>query len=211
MGQRTQIIIVEDIIDLKKQTGSRWVTAHHDQWGYGRPVVFDILALGGKLATGSFLCPYWESDKAEQSDVYKYRTLLHHNSALKECDVNQLSGALNLLNKSTESEKKAEDMTAMDFVGHFDEFDNNNGGAVLWIVHARKEYTHTINFKYGCLLGGEDSDNPFAGFIDMFTYVKRTNPRVLTPDFVNYVESGMRLFEMSLLDEDDTLRTLLKE
>ena len=205
MGQRTQLIVVEDVINEDENTGYRYVTAHHDQWGFGRPVIFDILALCSKLSTGSYLCPHDYERDAKDIDVYAYRTLLHHNYPLKD-EVPGKSVNLNLNGKGNKEANK----TAMDFVEMFDSFDNNNGGALLWIVHLQGSNYHTqTSVAYGCLLGGEDSENPFAGIVDAITYMKQTNRQIVDGDLIALIKSSFKYFELSLIDEDDSIKKII--
>lgn len=212
MGQRTQIVVVEDVVH-ENGSGYRFVTAHHDQWGYGRPVLFDILNIASKVSTGSYFSPrdYSKDNALPDGDVYEYRTLLHHNCPLKEVDeVGELCGTFDLTDKSTDV-KDSCDKTALDFTYLFDHFDNNNGGAVVWIVHKEKAYRHKTIIKYGCLIGPEDSDHAFEGFVDGLTYLRKVNPDCYEKSFTNMFNSAIKYFGVRLLDEDDTVKSIIKE
>ena len=204
MGQRTQIVVVEDVINEAENSGYRFVTAHHDQWGFGRPVIFDLLYLTSKIATGSYLCPR-DYDASKEIGAYPFRQLLHHSFPLKD-EVDGKLIPLDLNGKGNDEANK----TASDFISMFDMFDNNNGGAVLWIVHYQLSNYHTqTSVAYGCLLGGEDSENPFSGYVDAVTYLKRTNSQLATKDFLSLVRSSFKYMDVTLLDENETVKNIL--
>lgn len=206
MGQRTQIIIVEDTIEEGKNKGDRFITAHHDQWGYGRPVIFDILYLISKISTGASLCPQSYDSDYKSGDAYKRRQLLHHNCPLdyeapgKRIEIDLFNKADKELNKS-----------AMDFVEMFDMFDNNNGGAVLWIVHKRRaDFRKETAAACGFLIGPEDSENAFAGYVDAVTYMKKVSPQLATKEFNKLINDSFKYFGVSLMDPDETLKKILE-
>lgn len=201
MGQRTQIIIVEDVIDMPTMRGYRYVTAHYDQWGYGRPVLFDLLYAASKLNTGAYLCPHSYEGDLQKLNAYRYRNLLHHSWGLKD-SVNGKVRQLDLNEKGNAGANK----TAMDFVKLFDRFDNNNGGAILWVVHCEgSDYRTKSSFGYGCLVGSEDSVNSFAGLVDANTYMHKSNPSLATPEFIKLVNDGLNYLQVGLLNDDDTI------
>ena len=205
MGQRTQIVVVEDVIDEAKNNGYRFVTAHHDQWGFGRPVIFDLLYLTSKLATGSYLCPRDYDSEFKKRNAYGCRPLLHHGYGLQD----EVDGKCIDLDLNGKGNKEA-NKTAGDFISMFDMFDNNNGGAVLWIVHLQKaNYQTETSVAYGCLLGGEDSENPFAGYVDAVTYMKRTNSQLASKDFLDLIKRSFKYFDLALINEDDTIKTII--
>lgn len=201
MGQRTQIIIVEDVIDATTRTGYRYVTAHHDQWGYGRPVLFDLLYASSKLNTGSYLCPHSYEGDLKKLNAYKYRTFLLHSWGLKE----SVTGRVRQLDLNGNGNAEAR-KTAMDFVKLFDRFDNNNGGAILWVVHCEgADYRTKTSIGYGCLIGAEDSVNAFAGLVDANTYMHKCNPSLATPEFIKMINDCLKYLQVELLNDDDTV------
>lgn len=206
MGQRTQIVLVEDVLFDGDDIGYRYVTAHHDQWGYGRPVLFDVMAIFNKISTGAYMCPrFYSADGVRLTeDAYKQRTLLHHCSP---CDM-ELEDIYNggvMLRKGDSEWTKS----GVDFIQLFDYFDNNNGGAVVWIVHKNKDYHYETYGSYGCLIGPEDSDTPFEGFVDGLTYLRKVNKDMADESFVNYWKGFTSYYKPSLLYVHDTLETIM--
>ena len=205
MGQRTQIIVVHDIVHpIKSATPSiRLVSAHHNQWGFGRPVCLDICGLVlkticGKLSPYMFNCKTNQDVLREMENMYSMRTMLTHLCTERVIEKKKWSGIL------TPTREK---MTAYDFTYGFDLMDNNNGGAVFWVVEDAEK--RTLTMSYGCVFGPEDCDTPFAGFVDGATYIKKVNPQDYALDFIPYFENTINTFDVKLLSETDTVKTLM--
>lgn len=210
MGQRTQIIVVHDVCygkDYSLNSDIRMVTAHHCQWGYGRPVCMDILNLAMKAHTGN-LSPYTfgfdkKSIKGVPKTLYQYRQMCTHISPLTECDdVNKMTHFIK------DDDRK---MHAIAFCNLFDCFDNNNGGAVFWAVDYHAKNHHVFKLKYGCVLGSEETDEPFQCFLDGSAYMLKTNDANYVKPFHEIFNNAMKSFEVSLLRERDTLDSIIEE
>ena len=212
MGQRTQIIIVHDVVNPKKDVLSfRSVTAYHNQWGFGRPVCIDIIGFYLKCLTGIKLDPYmFRNDQFDKQKVidasYQLRTPLTHLYPIKDVDeVNNYTKVLS---------KKDMDVPAMEFVKLFDYFDNNNGGALIWAVDYCIDGSLCNQkqlVKYGCLLGGEETDNPFSAFIDGETYMNTVNPADYVKAFFPLWRECVKELDMRVLKETDTTLSIIEE
>ena len=200
MGQRTQIIVVHDLINRGRAPDIRLATAHHNQWGYGRPVCADLVGLFISGVCGK-LTPYIYDKLTEQDiqNTWEQRRLLTHGYAEHAIDDFKLSGKLT---------PKAKQLTAMQLTEPFTHFDNNNGGALFWCIEDCKH--SVVLFYYGCMLGPEESNNPFGCFIDGGTYIKKVNPQDWALEFVPFFEQAVKHFKVRLLKEDDTFESLVK-
>lgn len=145
MGQRTQILLINDLIGDGIFT--RASNLYHCQWGYGRPLVLDAASLIAGCATGkttSWLRMHAISDKLNQAAPF---TPLHHNSFVEH-------KIMSLPNEDTKLD--------MDKVKEYlSEQDNNNGAFVLHTVQNCEAFTQDGCY-YGFLAGYEEDVNAFT-------------------------------------------------
>lgn len=147
MGQRTQILLINDLIDEGKIT--RASNLYHCQWGYGRPLVLDAASLIAGCATGKTtswlrLLPY--TDKPDKSAPF---APLHHNSFVEH-------EIMNLTKKET----KLNMDKVKEYIG---QQDNNNGAFVLHTVQQYCDFEITkSSYHYGFLAGDEEDAHAFT-------------------------------------------------
>lgn len=146
MGQRTQILLVNDLFNQGKHT--RAFNLYHCQWGYGRPLVLDAASLIAGCATGkttSWL--RWKTLQPGKLNEPSPFTPLHHNS-FEEHKI------MSLPNEDTKLD--------MDKVKEYlSEQDNNNGAFVLHTVQHCEAFTQNGCY-YGFLAGYEEDVNAFT-------------------------------------------------
>ena len=147
MGQRTQILLINDLIDEGKIT--RASNLYHCQWGYGRPLVLDAASLIAGCATGkttSWLRMRPFTDKPNEATPF---TPLHHNSFVE-------SKIINLTKKDT----KLNMDKVKEYIGRQD---NNNGAFVLHTVQQYCDFEITkSSYYYGFLAGDEEDAHAFT-------------------------------------------------
>lgn len=213
MGQRTQIILVSDVIHEDKNNISyRVATAHHCQWGFGRPVCMDIISAYMRFSTGADFVSW--SVKNNNGELYTpkklvneclhYRPFMCHNSPVEDASISKLSRELK------PSDYK---LTAIQLGSYLMEMDNNNGGALLWHVKYMRKGTYNYEeiLKYGCLFGPEDTDHPCECLVPGTTYMQLVGDKELTTPFIKFFREAERHFDMKLLKNQDTLESLLEE
>lgn len=146
MGQRTQILLVNDLIDQGKHT--RAFNLYHCQWGFGRPLVLDAASLIAGCATGkttSWL--RWKTLQQGELNEPSPFTPLHHNSFVEH-------KIMSLPNEDT----KLDMDKVKEYIG---QQDNNNGAFVLHTVQNCDAFTQNGCY-YGFLAGYEEDVNAFT-------------------------------------------------
>lgn len=146
MGQRTQILLVNDLIDDGVFT--RAFNLYHCQWGYGRPLVLDAASLIAGCATSkttSWL--RWQALSDKQNEPSPF-TPLHHNSFVE-------NKTINLTNENT----KLDMDKVKEYLG---QQDNNNGAFVLHTVQNYDAATTEYSYYYGFLAGDEEDAHAFT-------------------------------------------------
>lgn len=177
MGQRTQILLINDLIDEGKIT--RASNLYHCQWGYGRPLVLDAASLIAGCATGKTtswlrLLPY--TDKPDKSAPF---APLHHNSFVEH-------KIMNLTKKDT----KLNMDKVKEYIGRQD---NNNGAFVLHTVQNCDNETQEYSYYYGFLAGDEEDAHAFtkeSPVLDALEYLMLFMPNRLSvckPDAVKEI------------------------
>lgn len=178
MGQRTQILLINDLIDEGKIT--RASNLYHCQWGYGRPLVLDAASLIAGCATGkttSWLRMRPFTDKPNEATPF---TPLHHNSFVESKIIN-----LHITDTKLNMDKVKE------YIGRQD---NNNGAFVLHTVQQYCDFEITkSSYYYGFLAGDEEDAHAFtkeSHVLDALEYLMLFMPNRLSvckPDAVKEI------------------------
>lgn len=162
MGQRTGIILVQDVVRPEKTI--RMVSVRYSQWGFGRPVVMDVMSALLAFDTGKMLTGSFGENVIDNSG--KSLPLTHHNVTVSTEIDNLKLDTLPSLNLK-------------DFISCFNCMDNNNGGAIVWNI-----IKDDLRKSFYCFLAGpEDDPTAFTSncaLLDEFAYLTIANACEIT-------------------------------
>lgn len=162
MGQRTGIVLVQDFV--RPNNVIRTVSVRYSQWGFGRPVVMDVMSALLAFDTGKMLMGTFGENGIDASGATF--PLTNHNVTVST-EIDNLNVAnLGLLNLN-------------DFIQGFTCMDNNNGGAIVWNIRKGN-----YNKSFYCFLAGPE-DDPMAftsncALLDEFAYLTIANACEIT-------------------------------
>ena len=203
MGQRTQLIIIRDRTNYVGTV--RHIGVLHGQWGFGSGVVVDTM----NLLLNSALMGHTGFLNLVNSSEYATTCKLPSHS----CDMTLETKYYNdnkLLRKPYQDTSR----TAKLFMRDFRDFDNNNGGAIIWTMSTANKY----QIYYGFLAGYEETEKAFTDKADFLTAAQYMYPylnkdttaaseeELLVPLFDNAV----RLVNAKRLTKDVSFQKWLK-
>ena len=203
MGQRTQLIIIRDRTNYEGTV--RNIGVLHGQWGLGPGVVVDTM----NLILNSALMGHTGFLNFVNSSEYATACQLPSHS----CDMTLETKYYT--RKQLRKPYQDTSRTARLFMGDFNDFDNNNGGAIIWTMSDAARY----QIYYGFLAGYEETESAFTDKADfltaaqyMYPYLNKdtttaTEEELLVPLFDNAV----RLVNAKRLTKDVSFQKWLKE
>lgn len=203
MGQRTQLIIIKDRTNYEGTV--RHIGVLHGQWGIGPGVVVDTM----NLILNSALTGHTGFLNFGNSSEYATACKLPSHS----CDMTLETKYYN--SKQLRKPYQDTSRTARLFMGDFNDFDNNNGGAIIWTMSDAARY----QIYYGFLAGYEETESAFTAKADFLTAAQYMYP-YLNKDtttaaeealLVPLFDNAVRLVNAKRLTKDVSFQKWLKE
>lgn len=152
MGQRTNLIVEETLVDKEGKFIARKVFLYHDQWGYGEGMLKDAMSYILAKNSCGFVNKYGDHD--ENSEIQAPEILF--NAFLINNEYQDEPARLKVL--ETTPINTVQDV--QDIIHGF--CDNNNGAIVLKITRDRFGYIQ--NGRYMLFKGSEDCEEPEVAF-----------------------------------------------
>lgn len=203
MGQRTQLIIIRDRTNSSGTV--RNIGVLHGQWGFGSGVVVDTM----NLLLNSALNGHTGFLNLVNSSEYATTCKLPSHPYDMTLETKYYND-----NKLLRKPYQDTSRTAKLFMRDFRDFDNNNGGAIIWTMSTANKY----QIYYGFLAGYEETEKAFTDKADfltaaqyMYPYLNKdttaaTEEELLVPLFDNAV----RLVNAKRLTKDVSFQKWLK-